>query len=72
MVPKLESLTNLYDITLHYPLRIVTAYPMLNISFEFTSRIYFFEAFRLRITTVECFKIIANGFFSENSLSYKY
>ena len=36
MLAKLGSLTNVYGITLHYPLRIVTAYPMLNISFEFT------------------------------------
>ena len=74
MVAKLVSLTNAYDFTLQktkilninfaQPAWTVKAYPLLNISFELTKRILFFEAFQLRIAVTEGFKTIPNGSFS--------
>ena len=49
--------------------RTVTAYPVLNVSFEMAEGIHLFEAFLkkrpgLRITVTEVFKTIPNGSFS--------
>ena len=57
------------NINFTQPVGAVTAYQMLNISFELAERIYFFEAFsqkepELRIMVTERFKTISKGSFS--------